>query len=84
MRAQKTKVQIKINKKKLRDNTHPLYPHRHPDMKQPPPNLSHPLIIYNNKTMDTECLVQIRQCNKCGSVRNDQIFNLHLGYGASL
>ena len=30
--------------------------------------------------MDTEFLVQMRQSNKCGSVRNDDIFNLHLGY----
>ena len=27
-------------------------------------------------------LVQIRQSNKCGSVRNDEIINLHLGSGA--
>ena len=80
----KDKSTNKNKSKKLRDNTHPLYPHRHPDMNQPPRNLSHPFIIYNNKTMDTESLVQIRQSNKCGSVRNDQIFNLHLGYGASL
>ena len=39
-------------------------------------------IIYNNNTMDTEFLAQMRQSNKCGSVTNDQIFNLHLGSGA--
>ena len=33
--------------------------------------------------MDTEFLVQMRQSNKCGSVRNDEIFNLHLGSGAT-
>ena len=27
-------------------------------------------------------LAQMRQCNGCGSVRNDEIFNLHLGSGA--
>ena len=27
-------------------------------------------------------LVQIRRSNKCGSVRNDEIVNLHLGSGA--
>ena len=27
----------KSTNKKLRDNTHPLPPHRHPDMNQPPP-----------------------------------------------
>ena len=32
--------------------------------------------------MDTEFLVQMRQSNKCGSVRNDEIFNLHLGSDA--
>ena len=45
-------------------------------------NLSHAPIIHNNNTMDTEFLVQMRQSNKCGSVRNDEIFNLHLGSGA--
>ena len=46
------------------------------------PHLSHPSIIHNNNIMDTEFLVQMRQSNKCGSVRNDEIFNLHLGSGA--
>ena len=32
--------------------------------------------------MDTEFLVQMRQSNKRGSARNDEIFNLHLGSGA--
>ena len=32
--------------------------------------------------MDTEFLVQMRQSGKCGSVRNGEIFNLHLGSGA--
>ena len=32
--------------------------------------------------MDTEFLVQMRQSNKCGSVKNDEIFNLLLGSGA--
>ena len=44
--------------------------------------LSHAAIIYNNNTMDKEFVVQMRQSNKCGSVRNDEIFNLHLGSGA--
>ena len=46
------------------------------------PHLSHPPIIWNNNTMDTAFLVQMKQSNKCGSVRNDQIIKLHLGYGA--
>ena len=45
-------------------------------------HLCHPPIIHNNNTMDTEFQVQMRQSNKCGSVRNDDIFNLHLGSGA--
>ena len=44
-------------------------------------NLCHPSIIHNNNTMDTKFLVQMRQSNKCGSVGNDEIFNLHLGSG---
>ena len=35
-------------------------------------------MIYNNNTMGTELLVQIRQSTKYGSVMNDEIFNLHL------
>ena len=45
-------------------------------------HLSHPPIIHNNNKMDTEFLVQMKQSNKCGSVRNNEIFNLHLGSGA--
>ena len=32
--------------------------------------------------MDMAFLVQMRQYNKCGSVRNDEIINLHLESGA--
>ena len=79
MRDQKTKAQI--NKKyKLRDNTHPLSPTHTQDESTTPTYLIPP-IIDNNNTMDTEFLVQMRQSNKCGSVRNDEIFNLHLGSG---
>ena len=39
-------------------------------------------ITQHNNTMDTEFLVQMRQSNKYGSVRKDEIFNLHLGSGA--
>ena len=46
-----------------------------------PPTYSMPPIIHNNNTMETEFLVQMRECNKCGSIRNDEIFNLHLGSG---
>ena len=46
------------------------------------PHLSHSPIIHNNNIMDTKFLVQMRQSNKCGSIRNDEIFNLPLGSGA--
>ena len=52
--------------------------HPHPNINQPPP----PPIICNNNTMGMAFLVQIRQSNKCGSVRNDEIINLHLGSSA--
>ena len=34
--------------------------------------------------MDITLLVQMRQCNKFGSVRNDKIINLNLGSGVGL
>ena len=85
MRDQMTKAEIK----KIRDNTYPLSLHPHSDMNQPPPtpappprHLCHPHIFLNNNTMDAEFQVQMRQTNECGSVMNDEIFNLHLGSGA--
>ena len=51
-------------------------PHPHPNINQPPPS------ICNENTMDMAFLVKLRQFNKCGSVRNDEIINLHLGSGA--
>ena len=64
------KKETKTTKKKKRwDNTHPLI------------LINHPPIIQNNYTMDTEFLVQMRQSNKCGSVRGYEIFNLRLGSG---
>ena len=71
----------KSTNKKLWGNTHPLSCHPHPDMNQPPPPPIPSPIIHNNNTMDTEFLVQRRQSNKCGSIRKDEIFNLHLGSG---
>ena len=80
MRDENTKTQIK----KLWDNTHPLSFHPHPDMNQPCPplHLFHPHIIPKNNRMDTEFLRQLKLSNKCGSVRNDEPFNLHMGSGA--
>ena len=72
----------KQTKNKQRDSTHPLSPHPNPDMNQPPPTYPIPPIIHNNNMMDTEFRVQMRQSKKCGSVRNDEILNLHLGSGA--
>ena len=45
------------------------------------PYLSNPPIICHNRTMDMAFLVQTRQSNKCGSVRNDEIINLNLVSG---
>ena len=77
MNEQKTKAKIK----KIWDNTHSCLP-THILIWINHPHLSHPRIIHKNNTMDTEFLVQMRQSNKYGSVRNDEIFNLHLGSGA--
>ena len=80
MREHKTKSQVKKNYEII---PIPYCPHPHPGMNQPPPlpHLCHPPIIHSNNTMtiDTEFLVQTRQSNKCGSAKNDEIFNLHLG-----
>ena len=48
----------------------------------PPPQSSHPPIICSNNAMIMISLAQMRHSNGCGSVRNDEIYNLHLGYGA--
>ena len=69
MRDQKTKPQIKTNYEIIPTLCPP---HPHHDVNQPTPTAPIPPIIYNNNTMDTEFLVQMRQSNKCGSVRNDQ------------
>ena len=53
------------------------------DQHPPPTSIPFPPIIHNNNTIDTEFLVQMRQSTKCGSVKNDEIFNLYLGSGAS-
>ena len=77
MRDQKTKAEI-IKKKNY--DIIPTSPNPHPDMKQPPSTYRIPpsFII---TIQWRQFLVQVRQSNKCGSVRNDEIFNLHLGSG---
>ena len=67
----------------LWDNTYPLFRQPTPWYESTSPDLSHSPIINNKNTMDTEFLVQMRQSNKCGSVRHDKIFYLHLGSGVS-
>ena len=49
----------------------------------PPPIYPIPSIICNNNTMGMPFLIRIRQSNKCGSVKNDHLFNVQLGFGAS-
>ena len=53
-----------------------------PYYKSTTPHLFHPPSICNDNTMDMAFLVKLKQSNKCGSVRNDEIINLHLGSGA--
>ena len=75
--------QIQKHKKKTIRWYPPLSPHPHPNKNQPPPpTYSIPPSICNDNTMDMAFLVKLRQSNKCGSVRNDEIINLHLGSGA--
>ena len=79
----KDKSTNKNKKYKVRDNTHCLSPYPYPDINQPPPPPpTYPIPPSFTITMDTEFLVQMRQSNKCGSIRNDEIFNLHLGSDA--
>ena len=78
MIEQKIKAQIKKNNNyKIRPTPYPPCPH--PDTNQQ--LLAYPIqrINYNSNAMDIESLVQMRQSNKCASVRNDVILNLHLG-----
>ena len=72
--------QIQKHKKKNYKMIPTLFPHPQPNINQPP-HLSHFPIIGNNNTMDMAFLVKMRQSNKCESVRNDEIINLHLGPG---
>ena len=78
MREQKTKAQIKKHCELIPTPCPPPPPW----YESTTPHLSHPPTIHKNNTMDTEFLVQMTQSNKCESVRNDEIFNLHLGSGA--
>ena len=57
-------------------------PQPNANINQLPPNLAHPSFSCNSNTMDMAYLVKMRQSNKCGSVKNGEIINLHLGFGA--
>ena len=64
---------------------HALLPHPIPNINEPRPNLSIPpslgvTVQYNIVTMIS--LVQMEQCNGCGSVTDDVIFNSHFRSGA--
>ena len=88
MKDQKTKARKKNkNYEKIKiiknyEKIPTLCPLPNPWYESTTPNLSHPPIIHNSSTKDTEFLVQMRQSNKCVSVSNDEIVNLHLGSGA--
>ena len=81
IRKQTTKAhkKNKIKKKQLEDNTHPLSLLQHPVKNQPPCTYPIPPTICNKNTIDIELFVQMRQSDKCESVKNDDIFNVHLG-----
>ena len=78
-REQNERTKDKSRSKKNTATTIRSYP-QHPLINQAP-DLSHPPIICNNNAMGIEFLAQLRQSSKCESVRNDEIFNLHLGCG---
>ena len=61
MREQRTKAQVKKNKTKNKSRNY---------------KITHPPIICNNNTINIEFLVQMRLSDKCGSVRNDDIFKV--------
>ena len=83
MREQRTKAQVTKNKNKNYKIIPTPCPPPTPCYKSTTPHHpSHPPIICNSNVMDIEFLVRMRQSDKCGSVRNDDIFNLHLGSGA--
>ena len=86
MREQRTKAQVKKNPTKTKSRNYKIiptaYPPPTPCYKSTTPQLTNPPIICNNNTIDIEFLVQMRQSDKCGSVRNDDIFSLNLGSAA--
>ena len=80
-RTWENKRQKHKKKKLLQDHTHPPVPLPTPWCKSNTPYLIHPIIISYTYIMGKKLLVQMRQSNKCGNVKNDEIPNLHLGSG---
>ena len=82
------KSESKIQKHKTKTKTvtwyPPAVPPPTPKYKSTTSHVSHTHIISNNNTIDIAFLVQMRQCNKCRSVRNVEIINIHLESGAGI
>ena len=76
------KEQLTTEQKYEKYNTHPLSSHSNRSINKPPLTFPSPPIICSNSTMTMISLAQRRQSNECECVRNDEIFNLHLGFGA--
>ena len=76
LRQQNTKAQEENRNYKMIPA--PCPPHPNPNINQPPVTYFIPPIICNNNKMDMAFMVQMTQSNKCGSVRNYEIINLHL------
>ena len=76
MKKQLSIAQKQNEKLKKYDKTHCPLPK--PYHKWTIPQPSHPLIICSNNTMILISLAQMRLSNGCVTVRNDNIFNLHL------
>ena len=64
-------------------DTPPLYPHPNPNINEPSLNIPILSIICSNNTMIMISLAQMSQSNGYLSVKNDDIFNLHMGSAAA-
>ena len=79
---QNNKKKKKQKQNKKNDTHHLSPPTQIPNINKPPPIFPiPPPIICSNNTMIKISLAQIRQSDGCESVKNDEIFNLHLGSG---
>ena len=86
MRQQNTKVQEKDKNYKIIPTPCPPTPHHNVNQPPLPPYPNYPIpqsfVITKQWTWYSRYMVQMRQSNECGSVRNDEIINLHLRSGA--